>query len=226
MENQPPINDSEPHFEAQNQAAQIKATFIKYVRERGVVPASIYNLMAEMGEKESLFYEYYSQFLNIEQEIWADWFEETITRLQNDEVYHEYSVREKLLAFYFTLMEVLKENRSYLVTIFDKRNGGFRNKTLHEFKEKFRNYIANLIDEGIDTQEVQPRMFLSGQYSNLIWAETEFLLRFWLRDSSKGFEKTDAAIEKTVNFVMDLVGRNLADSAFDFAKFLFQSVRK
>jgi hypothetical protein len=49
----------------------------------------------------------------------------------------------------------------------------------------------------------------------------EFVIGFWIKDNSQGFEKTDAAIEKAVNLSFDLLGKNIADSAFDFAKFVF-----
>jgi hypothetical protein len=50
-----------------------------------------------------------------------------------------------------------------------------------------------------------------------------FLLLFWRDDESAGFEKTDAAIEKSVNLAFDLIGKGAVDSAFDFAKFLYQA---
>jgi hypothetical protein len=50
-----------------------------------------------------------------------------------------------------------------------------------------------------------------------------FLLIFWKDDTSAGFEKTDAAIEKSVNLAFDLIGKGAVDSIFDFAKFLYQT---
>ena len=43
---------------------------------------------------------------------------------------------------------------------------------------------------------------------------------------SKSFEKTDAAIEKSVNLIMELMGKSALDSMFDLGKFLFQNVTK
>jgi hypothetical protein len=42
-------------------------------------------------------------------------------------------------------------------------------------------------------------------------------------DTSNAFEKTDAAIEKSVNLAMDLMGKSPLDAALDFGKFLFQN---
>jgi len=49
-----------------------------------------------------------------------------------------------------------------------------------------------------------------------------FLLQFWINDSSAGFEKTDAAIEKSVKTVFDLFDTNTIDSVIDFGKFLWK----
>jgi len=53
-----------------------------------------------------------------------------------------------------------------------------------------------------------------------------FLLVFWKEDESPGFEKTDAAVEKSVNLAFDLIGKGAVDSFIDFAKFLYQSKTK
>ena len=55
----------------------------------------------------------------LENAIWLSFFEKTISIIENDAAYPEYSVREKVLAFYYTLIEVLKENRSYVLKNFE-----------------------------------------------------------------------------------------------------------
>ena len=49
------------------------------------------------------------------------------------------------------------------------------------------------------------------------------MLKFWKDDSSADFEKTDAAVEKSVNLAFDLIGKGAVDSVVDFAKFLYQT---
>jgi hypothetical protein len=56
----------------------------------------------------------------------------------------------------------------------------------------------------------------------MFWIQIGFLLMFWKADNSRAFEQTDAAIEKSVNLAFDLIGKGAVDTAFDFAKFLFQ----
>jgi hypothetical protein len=52
------------------------------------------------------------------------------------------------------------------------------------------------------------------------------LLNFWIKDTSKGFEATDAAIEKSVTLGFKLMGENMLDQVFDFGKFMFQNMRE
>lgn len=199
---------------------QIKQTYIQYVREHGQPPASVFKLTQHMGIDEKDFYAQYTSFSQIEQEIWCDYFEQTLGQIEGEDVYAEYSVREKLLAFFYTLVERLKENRSFLV---GSTANGLSQKSLEKFKIKFREYARDLIDEGMMRDEIEARAFFSERYPGLLWKEANYILNFWIRDKSPNFESTDAAIEKAVNFAMDLLGRNVADSTVDFVKFLFQN---
>lgn len=199
---------------------QIKHAYIQFVRENGQPPASVFKLVQNMQIDEKTFYGEYTSFLQIEQEIWGDYFEQTLSQIEGEEVYAEYTVREKLLAFFYTLVERLKENRSFLVGSTSK---GLKGNVLTEFKKKFREYARDLIDEGIMRDEIEPRAFFSERYPDLLWKEAQYIINFWIKDKSPNFENTDAAIEKAVNFAMDLLGRNIADSTVDFVKFLFQN---
>ena len=52
-----------------------------------------------------------------------------------------------------------------------------------------------------------------------------YILDFWVKDLSRGFESTDTAIEKSVNTSFDLMGKSVVDSVLDFAKFAYQNRR-
>ncbi|MFN6082873.1 MAG: TetR/AcrR family transcriptional regulator, partial [Bacteroidota bacterium] len=61
------------------------------------------------------------------------------------------------------------------------------------------------------------------RYGEALWVNMLFVTGFWLKDQSAGFEKTDEAIERSVNLAFDLMGRSPLDSMIDFGKFLFQN---
>ena len=94
---------------------------------------------------------------------------------------------------------------------------------LQPFREAFDDYARDLMAEGRESREVEPRPFLTDRYPKALWAETLLILDFWVRDVSKNFEKTDTVIEKAVNTTFDLIGRSPLDSLFDLAKFMYQN---
>jgi hypothetical protein len=94
---------------------------------------------------------------------------------------------------------------------------------LDKVKEHFVNYAKDLVNKGVETGEIAQRPIVTDRYADALWLQWVFVVQFWLKDETKDFERTDAAIEKAVNLSMDLMGRNTLDSAFDFAKFLINS---
>ena len=59
-------------------------------------------------------------------------------------------------------------------------------------------------------------------FSEGAWIQFLFILKFWLDDTSKSFEKTDIIIEKSVNTVVDLLNTKPLESLFDLGKFLWK----
>ena len=214
-------------------AAKLKESYLDHLLEHGEAPPSVYQFTKRLKLEEAAFYEHYNSFTSLERAIWRDFFDQTLERIQADEVYREYSVREKLLAFYYTWIEVLKNNRSYVT--FRVNQGGPSNAArsairpgrpntavLSRFKEGFLDFANELIMEGKETDEVVDRPLVSNRYDEGLWQQVLFVLNFWVQDDSHNFERTDVAIEKAVNLSFDLMGRSAIDSAFDFARFLYQ----
>jgi Tetracyclin repressor-like, C-terminal domain len=92
---------------------KIKQAYIEFFLENGTAPTSVFSFTKKMKMKEIEFYDHFNSFELLESDIWLGFFRETISKIEADSVYSTYSVREKLLAFYYTWIEVLKNNRSY-----------------------------------------------------------------------------------------------------------------
>jgi hypothetical protein len=207
---------------------KIRQAYTEYVLDNGKEPESVYAFCKKLKIKEEDFYDEYSSFPQIESEIWKALFIEARAAAEREEVYQNYSVREKLLAFLYTWIETLKKNRSYILKSyegFDKPIYTKRNVQLVDFKASFYDYLNELLMEARETREVEQRPIpqLMQRYPDLFWAKTLFILDFWIKDTSKSFEKTDTMIEKTVNTAFDLLGRSPLDSLFDLGKFIFQN---
>lgn len=207
---------------------KIRQAYTEYVLDNGKEPESVYAFCKNLKIKEEDFYDEYSSFPQIESEIWKALFIEARASAEREEVYQNYSVREKLLAFLYTWIETLKKNRSYILKSyegFEKPIYTKRNVQLVDFKASFYDYVNELLMEARETREVEQRPIpqLMQRYPDLFWAKTLFILDFWIKDTSKSFEKTDTIIEKTVNTAFDLLGRSPLDSLFDLGKFIFQN---
>jgi len=203
------------------EAPQIKEQYLDYLLMHGKAPASAYSFAKELGISEEEFYAHYTSFEMIEREIWKDMMEDTMQRVVNDEAYGPYSAREKMLALYFTLIEVLKAKRSYVSLRWPKRMmPGQTPEFLKDFKDIFFNWTNDILNEGKENNEVVIRPYVSERYDQATWLQAIFLMDFWIKDNSKGFEATDAAIEKSVNLGFDLVGPGPLDSIIDFGRFL------
>ena len=218
---------------------RIRKAYTEYVLENGKQPVSIFQFAKKLKIAEADFYTDYASFDAIEADIWLQFFNEAKATVEADITYQNYSVREKLLAFYYTWIELLKAQRSFVVYSFGRirqpmpsanpiakaraRQMQADSKVLYPFKDAFFDYARDLLAEGRESKEVEPRPFVTDRYPNALWAQTLFVLDFWTRDISKNFEKTDTAIEKAVNTAFDLIGRSPLDTLFDFAKFMYQN---
>lgn len=199
--------------------------FVEHVLEHGSAPKSVFKFAKDLKMKEEEFYTYFTSFESIKSAIWVSIFDSTLEQIEAQEVFKEYSVREKFLSFLFTWIEELKKNRSYLLSLYQDKTKSMKSLPMdaREFKEKFKDFAGEIILEGKETQEIANRPILSDRYDEALWLQVAFIFRYWLDDRSPSFEKTDAAIEKSVNLSFDLMGKSALDSFLDFAKFLYQN---
>ncbi|MBO0930540.1 TetR family transcriptional regulator C-terminal domain-containing protein [Fibrella aquatilis] len=223
---------------------KIRKAYTEYVLENGKQPTSVFQFAKKLKLAEAEFYNYYASFDAIEADVWLTFFLESKRTVEADDTYQTYSVREKLLAFYYTWIELLKAQRSFVVYSYGRLRGmnadgtmsvaspiaraGVRSRTVNSqvlmpFKDAFNDFARDLLAEGRESREVEPRPFLTDRYPAALWTQALFVLDFWVKDVSKGFEKTDTAIEKAVNTTFDLIGRSPLDTLFDFAKFAYQN---
>lgn len=205
-------------------AETIIAAYQEHVLMEGKQPSTVFRFCRDIGIQEADFYKIAGSFEALERLIWTGYMEKTIARLEGDSDYTNFSAREKMLAFYFTLAEELKSNRSFCVLLLNRHPKlevvpGF----LKTFKSRFEEFVDIVLNDGKTKGEVAERPYLDKRYPQLFWVHLALLLMFWKGDDSAGFEKTDAFIEKSVNLAFDLIGKGAVDSAIDFGKFLYQT---
>jgi hypothetical protein len=202
-------------------AEQIKTGYINYVLTNDEKPKSVYSFVKKLKISEVDFYGFFASFESIEKVIWVELTVETIDTLQQQEVWNQYSSREKILSFFYSYVEVLKKHRSFIIyTLKDSGSKLSTPKVLSGTKTIFENFAENVINEGLETGELADRKFFSKRYKDALWLQFGFILRFWISDDSAGFEKTDEAIEKGINVTFDLFQHSPIDNLLDYGKFL------
>ena len=203
----------------------LKAAYLDFLRRHGHAPKTVFVFAEAQGLTEAEFYRQYASFAVIDREIWADFGRDARAQATQAPEWQGYGSREKLLAFYYTLLEILKSNRSFaLLTLgrSQRRKPALIPKVLNKFEDEFKDFIQGLLYEGRSTGEVASRPFFQDGYARIFMRQLQFILLYFVRDESVNFERTDAAVEKAVTLSFDLVGRNTFDSALDFGRFLLQ----
>ena len=210
--------------EQQDITELIKSEYLKILLRTGQEPVTPFAFASELGIEEDDFFSRFNSFKALEKEIWLDIYDHVNAAISADEEYSTYTGREKTLSFFYTLVEVFKQNRSLVLF----RLGSLpRHNTDPWFLEKFKllylDMMANLLSEAIESDEVMARPYVSDHYKDVLWIQALYISRVWANDDSEDHQITDAAIEKSVNLIFELMRKGPVDLMVDFAKFAYQN---
>ncbi|MEP6611427.1 MAG: TetR family transcriptional regulator C-terminal domain-containing protein [Mucilaginibacter sp.] len=199
----------------------IQKAYIDFVLTEGAQPKSVYVFAKKNKMTEEEFYRFFGSFDAIEQYLWTNFAVRTIAEIKTQEVWGQYSAREKALSFFYSFFELLKSSRSFVVYSIKKQPKSFTTPAIFTgMKDAFESFCSDLITEGLESNELSERKFFSNRYKDALWVQLVFVLNFWINDNSTGFEKTDEAIEKGINVTFDLFQRSPIDNLFEYGKFL------
>ncbi len=205
-------------------AEELQNAYIDYVLTEGGKPKSVYVFAKENNLTEEEFYNFFGSFEGIEESIWNDLTGKALAEVQSQEVWNQYSAREKALSFFYGFVESLKSKRSFaLYSLKHSEKSLGSPSILKGSKKVFEHFATDLIQQGIEYAELANRRFLSEKYKDALWVQFGVILHFWTKDNSAGFEKTDEAIEKGINVSFDLFEKSPLDSLIDYGKFMMNN---
>ena len=200
---------------------KLQSAYINHVLLQGEQPKSVFVFARDNEIAEEEFYNHFGSFEAIEQSIWKTFMQTTITEVRKQEVWTQYTSREKVLSLFYSFFEYMKSNRSFAAFSMKNASKGLGSpRILEGLKAEFESFNASVIQEGIESGELMDRAFFAGKYKDALWVQFGFILNFWLKDTSAGFERTDEAIEKGLNVTFDLFQRSPIDALFEYGKFL------
>ncbi|MGC6433355.1 MAG: TetR/AcrR family transcriptional regulator [Crocinitomicaceae bacterium] len=206
---------------------EIINAYTEFVLDKGEKPKSIYKFCKSIGCTEKEFYNHFNSFETLEESIFGLMFEETIKLLNNDDAYQNYDNQTKLLSFYYTYFELLTENRSFVVFLLKPESKVKKEMyKLKELRKLFKGYIQSLNLKIVDIPKEEFQKIQNRSIEEIAWVQFLATLKFWFEDTSKGFEKTDLFIEKSLKASFDLIELTPVKNIIDFGKFLWKEKMK
>lgn len=192
------------------------------VLEHEKEPKSVYLFCKKNKIEETDFYKSFASLEDIKESIFSKFFDNAYTLIIKEKGFDAQVPKEKLLSFYFTFFEVLLLNRSYVLFILSNSGEKMQKlSSLRRLRNSFKQFASGLIEQGNTSKQSILTKHPELIFSEGAWLQLLFLLKFWMEDSSPGFEKTDMAIEKSVQTVFELFDNTPLDSVIDFGKFLW-----
>lgn len=206
---------------------QIISLYMNDVLEMNEAPKNVFIFCKKHNIEESDFYSFFGSLDALKKDIWVKFFENAVATIEKEPTFDTYSDKNKLLTLYFTLFEILTLNRSYILFSLKENKEGLKSlKSLSTFRNHFKEYIVTKIKSKPSEPFGKVAKVTEPVFSEGAWLQFLFLLKFWMDDTSKGFEKTDVLIEKSVNTVVDLLDTKPLESLFDLGKFLWKEKMK
>ncbi|HDZ03644.1 hypothetical protein LCGC14_0128290 [marine sediment metagenome] len=197
--------------------------FMDFVLENEKLPKTVYKFCKVNAIEESDFYLYFGSIDAIKKGIWNTFYENTVNVIQKNKEYQDFTNRDKMLTFFYTFFEVLTLNRSYVLFVMDNAPSPLKNmEQLKGLRKNIKEFAKVLIADGNQNKSSKITKHNPQLFSEGAWLQTMFLLNFWKSDDSAGFEKTDVAIEKSVNTIFDVFDNTPLENILDFGKFLYK----
>lgn len=199
----------------------IQQGYQDYLLEEGKEPETVRIFTKYLKISDDEFYNHFGSLHTIERSIWEGYYTKTLEVIHNDPDFEEMSGREKHLSFLYTLLEVIKPDRSYLLY-------KLANKKPHELPSELTKAKSIITQSDIDwaksfkflPEKVQGTT--QKAYKQVLWSHSITMMMFWVKDDTGGAQDTDAFIEKSTRTAFDVGELPALDSIIDLSKFFLQ----
>lgn len=203
--------------------AEIIDKYADYCLMHGQKPNSVYQFSKDNGFEEAEFYKNFASFAVLENTYFTEMFRHALETLEQSPTYQEFGGIEKLSAFYFTFFEIATANRSFVVYSLKESAYPFKNlQKLNALRSEFIKYAEAVLDKPFEVQHEGADRLQTKALREGAWLQFLSIFKFWLNDTSAGFEKTDIFIEKSVKASADLVYNSPLKSLVDLGKFMWK----
>lgn len=201
----------------------IQKAYQDYLLETGKKPETVRIFTKYLKISDDGFYKHFGSLKNIESSIWEGYFNQTLSILHKDPDFEEMDGREKHLSFLFTLLEVMKSDRSYVLYKLE-------NKKPHELPSELTQTKKIIDQSDIDWAKTfdflpdKAQSITHTAYKKMLWSHAIAMLFFWVKDDSGEAKDTDVFIEKSTRTAFDIGELPALDSIIDLSKFFLQKM--
>ena len=162
--------------------------------------------------KEAIIHAYYEEHLDL-----------SAQRLASIPDFNEFSLGEKLQAFFETQFELFLPDREFVDLSIKAITFSFSQDYpyLKPIRKRFFGIMSGMFEPAIESGEIPDQLFLELTYQ-FLWDYYVGMIFYWLKDRSHQFENTTILIDKSLDLGMAFVRSNVMNKAFDMASFLFR----
>jgi len=207
-----------------NLRKRILEAYFSHLEMEGRPHPSVRRLCLDVKITEKEFYHEFPSLGAIEKEFWKEWMENIISAVSDGKEWKSFSAKERYLAFLFAFTGEALAHRSLLDQRFGKLTLLCRPSSLEGLRNSFRDFAGEIIRHGMEEGAIAERGPLGSFYPEVLYIHWRSVLEYFLKDESRGFDRTDAFIEKTVELAFDLLRTQAIDSAADLARFLLPQI--
>ena len=200
--------------------ARIIEAFSDTLRETGNPPETVFGFCKRLDLPEREFFREFASLHAVESAYWEQNIHRVILSVESGAEWAEFDARQRLLSFLYAFFEDSLNHRSVMLSRLAKLGPLARPDFLRGFESRFKAFGKGIVAQGIASGEIAERGRLSVLYPEVLYLHLRGVIDFNLRDESRGYERTDAFIEKTVAVAFDLLRTQVFDSALDLARFL------
>ena len=199
---------------------QILTAYELHLRREGQPPVSVFRFAEAHGFTERVFFTEFPSLEAVESAWWRTRLDHVIESVESGLEWAAFSARHRMLAFLFAFQSASPDFRSLLLLRLQGRSVLTNPPELAGFEERFLSFAQGLLEHGRRQGEIASRGPLGRLDPQAAYRLFRSVIDYALRDTSRGYERTDAFIEKSTTVLFDLIGRQVLDSGFDLLRFL------
>ncbi|MEM7298302.1 MAG: hypothetical protein AAF391_08560 [Bacteroidota bacterium] len=199
----------------------IQTGYQDYLLEEGKNPETVRVFTKYLKITDTDFYQHFGSLRTIESSIWDGYYTRTLDVLHKDPDFEEMTGREKHLSFLYTMLEIMKADRSYILFKLE-------NKKPHELPEELLKTQRIINQAEIDWAKTfnflpeKANNITHFAYKKVLWTHSISVIQFWMKDDSGDSKDTDIFIEKSTRTAFDIGELPAIDSIIDLSKFFLQ----